>query len=353
VVGMSSPGERPRRRGGSVTIYDVAELAGVSPSTVSRALSKPGRISPPTEARIKVAAQQLNFRFNPMARALPTGRTHTIALVVADITNPVVFGIVRGAEGAAKAAGYTLIIAESQESGEAESEAIERILPSVDGLVLATTRLPSERIKEIAIQKPLVLINRDVDGVVGILPDIDSGVTQLLDHLASLGHRSVAYLAGPEASWISDRRFECMLDATERLGMGLVEIGPNLPTIDGGRVAMRRVTAARTTAVVAFNDLIAIGLMQAAAAEGLTVPGDLSVAGFDDIFGSELITPPLTTVRAQLVIAGERAVESLLAELASDGGDLAPPDNPLLATTLIVRDSTGSAAGVPHQGELS
>ncbi|KQP57937.1 hypothetical protein ASF51_02905 [Agreia sp. Leaf283] len=333
---------RPRRRSGAPTIYDVAELAGVSPSTVSRALSKPGRISATTEAKIRVAAEHLHFRFNPMARALPTGRTHTIALVVADITNPVVFGIVRGAESAAKADGYTLVIAESQESGDAESEAIERLMPSVDGIVLATTRLPSARIHEIAEQKPVVLINRAVEGIVGILPDIGSGVRELLTHLEELGHRSIAYLAGPETSWISDQRFECMLDATERLGIALVEIGPNAPTIEGGRAALRRVMASRTTAVIAFNDLIAIGLMQAAAAEGITVPHNLSVAGFDDIFGGELITPALTTVRAQLVTAGERAVESLLAELATTDSATQRPPNPLLTTTLVVRDSTSS-----------
>ncbi|SDY66469.1 transcriptional regulator, LacI family [Herbiconiux ginsengi] len=331
---------RQRRRGSAPTIYDIAELAGVNPSTVSRALSKPGRISAPTEAKIRRAAEQLHFRFNPMARALPTGRSNTIALIVADITNPVVFGIVRGAESAAKAQGYTLVITESQESGEAESEAIERILPSVDGIVLATTRLSSDRIREIAEQKPVVLINRAVEGIIGILPDIDSGVNELLDHLVGLGHRSIAYLAGPEASWISDQRFDRMLDATERLGVALVEISGNAPTIEGGRAALRRVIAARTTAVIAFNDLIAIGLMQAAMSEGIRVPQDLSVAGFDDIFGSELITPALTTVRAQLITAGERAVLNLLAELANDDSASGLPDNPLLTTTLVVRAST-------------
>ena len=329
---------RVRRRGGAATIYDIAELAGVNPSTVSRALSKPGRISATTEAKIRVAAEKLNFRFNPMARALPTGRSHTLALVVADITNPVVFGIVRGAEKAASAAGYTLVIAESQESGEAEAEAIERLMPSVDGVVMATSRLSNERIVDIASRKPVVLINRAVEGVAGVLPDVESGVSELLTHLTDLGHRSIAYVSGPATSWISDKRFEQMLEATGRLGFSLVEIGPNSPTIEGGRAALRRVLAARPTAVVAFNDLIAIGLMQAAAEKGLAVPDQLSVAGFDDIFGSELITPPLTTVRAQLVEAGERAIATLLSRLAGDDGDGVLP---LLATTLIVRGSTG------------
>jgi LacI family transcriptional regulator len=330
---------RIKRRGGAATIYDIAELAGVNPSTVSRALSKPGRISAKTEAKIRAAADRLDFQFNPMARALPTGRSHTLGLLVADITNPVIFGIVRGAEHAAAKAGYTLVIAESQESGEAEAQAISRLLPSVDGIVLATTRLADEKILALAERKPIVLINRHVDDVASVLSDVESGVIALMEHLASLGHTSIVYLSGPETSWISGRRWECMLEAADRLHVGVVEIGPNSPTIDGGRDVLRPVLAARATGAIAFNDLMAIGLMQAAAAAGVTVPGKLSVAGFDDIFGSELIVPPLTTVQAQLEVAGGRAVQSILSQLTNDGA--AGGDDSPLPTTLIVRGSTG------------
>jgi LacI family transcriptional regulator len=186
-----------RGRGGSApTIYDIARLADVNPSTVSRALSQPGRINAKTEARIRAAAEELNYRVNPIARALPTGRTSTIGLVVADITNPVVFGIVRGAERAAAEAGYTLIIAESQESGEREATTVERILPSVDGLVLATTRLGDAQIGQLAARKPTVVINREVAGLTSILPDVERGIGQLVDHLADLGHHSLAYPPG-------------------------------------------------------------------------------------------------------------------------------------------------------------
>ncbi|PPG33497.1 LacI family DNA-binding transcriptional regulator [Pseudoclavibacter sp. RFBB5] len=330
--------ERMNRRGGAATIYDIATLAEVSPSTVSRALSKPGRISAQTEARIRAAAQRLNFRFNPMARALPTGRSHTIAVVVADITNPVVFGIVRGAESAASAAGYTLVIAESQESGETESEVVERLLPSVDGMVLATTRLSDEAISRISGAKTVVLINRAVQGVDSVLPDVAAGVNELMQHLHKLGHRSVVFLGGPDTSWIGDRRWECMLQEAESLDMALVEIGPNPPTIEGGRDALRRVLAAHPSAVVAFNDLLAIGLMQAAAERGVAIPAELSVAGFDDIFGSELIVPALTTVRSQLIEAGELAVQNILARI--ENRELPPQDIGLLPTQLVVRGST-------------
>ncbi|MDP3950926.1 MAG: LacI family DNA-binding transcriptional regulator [Microbacterium sp.] len=332
---------RIRKRGGTATIYDIAELAGVNPSTVSRALSKPGRVSEKTEAKVRAAADRLDFHFNPMARALPTGRSHTMGLMVADITNPVIFGIVRGAEQTAAAAGYTLVIAESQESGDAEDEAISRLLPSVDGLILATTRLSNERISQLAERKPVVLINRLVEGVAGVLPDVEEGVRDLVGHLADAGHTSMAYLSGPETSWISARRWEVMLDAAERRGIALVEIGPQPPTIEGGRQALRRVQAARVTAVIAFNDLMAIGMIQAATTASIRVPDDLSIAGFDDIFGSELIVPALTTVRAQLQLAGERAVGKILEAL---GGTAEPAADEPLATTLVVRGSTGAVS---------
>jgi len=328
---------RIHARGGAATIYDIAELAGVNPSTVSRALGKPGRISAATEAKVRAAAERLDFRVNPMARALQTGKTKMIGLVLADITNPVVFGIVRGAEHAAAEVGYTLVIAESQESVENEANAIERLLPSVDGMVLATTRLSAHAIRDLAARKSLILINRSVDGLDSVLPDVDAGVAELLDHLAGLGHRSVAFLAGPDTSWASARRWAEVLSAAEQRDMAVVEIGPNAPTIDGGRDALRRVVASRVTAVIAYNDLMAIGLMQEAADHGILVPDQLSIAGFDDIFGSELITPTLTTVATDLAEAGSRAVRRLL-------GDDETADA-LLPTWLIVRGSTGPAAG--------
>jgi len=332
---------RIRDRGGAPTIYDIAELAGVNPSTVSRALGKPGRISAATAKKVEDAAARLDFRVNPMARALQTGKTRMLGLVVADITNPVVFDIVRGAEHEAAAAGYTLVIAESQESGENEAETVERLLPSVDGLVLATTRLPARSIDEIAQRKPVVLINRAVDGLDSVLPDVESGVEELVAHLADLGHRSLVYLAGPDSSWISARRWAAILAAAESRDIAIVEVGPNPPTIAGGRAALRRVIASRATALVAYNDLMAIGFMQEAAQQGIVVPEQISVAGFDDIFGSELIVPALTTVRTDLERAGRQAVSMTLRGVGGQTGPADPSGDGLLPTTLIVRGSTG------------
>ncbi len=324
------------------TIYDIAELAGVNPSTVSRALSKPGRLNPKTEKLIREAAKTLNYRVNPMARALPTGRTHTLGLIIADITNPMFFEVVRGAERAAALDGYTLILAESQESGEREAETAERVAPSVDGLILVTTRLEDDQIRALAAPRPLVVINRRVEGVASVVPQLEPGIEQALDHLKADGHRSVAFLAGPARSWMSTARWEELMARAVERGINIVEIGPGSPTLEGGRDALARVRASGVTAVIAYNDLMAIGLLRAAREEGLAVPGDLSIVGFDDIFGSDFTSPPLSTVRTPLGRVGELAVRRLLAQVDEEAAPAG--DGESLATEFVVRGSTGPAA---------
>ncbi|WP_150308179.1 LacI family DNA-binding transcriptional regulator [Planctomonas psychrotolerans] len=339
-------GVRANRRAKSApTIYDIARLAEVNPSTVSRALSQPGRINIKTEQRIRSAAKQLNYRLNPMARALPTGRTSTIGLLVADITNPMFFTAVRGAERAAAERGYTLVLAESQESGAREAEAAHRVLPSVDALILVVTRLSDEAILELADRKPLVVINRMIDGVSSLVPDVDRGIAQALNHLAELRHTAVAFVAGPETSWMSGARARSLRAQAPGRGMTIVEIGPGAPTLDGGRDALDRVLAADVTAVVAYNDLMAIGLMRAATAQGIAVPGQLSILGFDDIFGSDFTSPPLTTIRIPLGLAGDLAVRRALDMIDADAADTeySTPDEPPILTELVIRGSVGPA----------
>ena len=329
---------RPRRVSRSVaTIYDVARLAGVNPSTVSRALSIPGRINARTEKRIQDAAKELNYRLNPMARALPTGRTFTIGLLVADITNPMFFNVVRGAEREAADSGYTLILAESQESGQREAETAERLLPSIDGLILATTRLADDRITEFASRKPLVVLNRRLTGVDSVLPDLVPGIDEALAHLASIGHRSIVFLAGPKGSWMSFARWKVLSSRATARGLHIIAIGPGQPTIEGGRSALPKVIASGATAVIAYNDLMAIGLLTSAQESGWTIPAQLSIIGFDDIFGSDFTSPPLTTIRTPLAQLGARAVRRVLD--AIEEVETQPGTEPLV-TELVIRGST-------------
>jgi LacI family transcriptional regulator len=326
---------------GSATIYDIAKLAGVNPSTVSRALNKPGRINAITEAKIRQAAKALNYRVNPMARSLPTGRTKMLAVIVADITNPMFFDAVRGAEFAAANNGYTTLIAESQESSTNEATAVERIIPSVDGVVLATSRLSDEEIQELSQSKPVILMNRKVPGVMDVVPEVAPGIEQALAHLQALGHQHVAYVAGPANAWMSRHRWQLILDSAIAAGMKVVEIGPNAPTLEGGREAFKLVRAAGAGAVIAYNDLVAIGLIKEAQQQGLSLPQDLSVIGFDDIFGAELTTPALTTIKSPLQAAGELAVTNLMRLLDNESAIEQPSS---LATSLVLRESTAKPA---------
>ncbi|HEU0205171.1 MAG TPA: substrate-binding domain-containing protein [Pseudolysinimonas sp.] len=266
----------------------------------------------------------------------------TLALLLADITNPVVFGVVRGAERAAAAEGYTLVIAESQESGEAERAAALRIASSVDGVIFASSRLDTESLAELARIKPAVLINREAEGIASVVPDVDTGVIELVNHLRSLGHLDIGYVTGPTSSWIDRRRWDALQRHGSRVGLRPVEIPGGNPTVDGGASAFERVAASRVSAVIAFNDLMAIGLLRAAQEAGVRVPQQLSIAGFDDVFGSELTTPAITTIAAPLELAGAQAVDLLLAQISPElreGRALAPS-----STRLLVRASTGHLA---------
>jgi LacI family transcriptional regulator len=324
------------------TIYDIAKLAGVNPSTVSRALTSPGRLNAKTEAKIRAAAKELNYRANPFARALPTGRTKMIGLMIADITNPMFSNAVRGAEAMAMKYGYTLVIAESQESTIIEASALEKIQAAVDGLIMVTTRLSDEQIREINSQKPIVLMNRVVKGVEDVVPQNAPGIEEAIKHLASQGHKHIGFLSGPSNSWMSNERWKLLMKSALSHKMTIVEIGPNSPSIEGGKDALDRVIASGITAVVAYNDLVAIGLMRSAQERGYTIPADLSIIGFDNIFGSDFTSPPLTTIQMPLNEVGARAVEALLKSL---GEEIETGQYETLTTSLVTRESTEKAKG--------
>lgn len=325
----------------AATIYDIAKLAGVNPSTVSRALSNPGRINAATEAKVHAAAKELNYRVNPFARALPTGKTKMIALMVADITNPVFFKVVRGAEKVAAEHGYTLVVAESFESSKVEADSLQRILPTVDGVIFGTTRLADAEIYEANREKPVVLINRLVEGVADVVPNNEPGIAEAVAHLAALGHKHIGFLGGPTASWINTDRWNLLMKHAVDAGMTVVSIGPNLPTVEGGRDALDQVRASGVSAIITYNDLMGIGLLRAATAAGVQIPQQLSIIGFDNIFGSDFTSPPLTTIEMPLEVIGGNAVLALLKTF--EATDDAVPHGSNESTSLLVRGSTAEA----------
>jgi LacI family transcriptional regulator len=329
----------PGARRPASTIYDVAALAGVSPSAVSRALNKPGRINARTEQRIREAAATLGYRCNPIARALPTGRTSILALVLSDITNPVYFDLLRGVERVTAGLGYTLVVADARESAAVEWDTVQRLAAWVDGFVLAASRLRDARIRELAGRRPVVLVNRALTGVPGVVPDAGPGVRDAVDHLGSLGHRAIGYLAGPAASYMNRIRRRSLAEHATARGVAVVEIGSGQPTVEGGRAAAGRVLGEGVPAVVAYNDLMAMGLVAACRERGVDVPGRLSVVGFDDIFGADLMTPALSTVASPLGDGGGEAGRRLVAAVEGRPEPAVAP----LATRFVARGSTGPA----------
>ncbi len=294
-----------------------------------------------TRQHIYAVAENLGYRPNPLARALPSGRTTTLGLLVPDITNPFFFDVIRGAERQASAAGYTLILSDTEESPDVEARTIARLGRSVDGFVLASSRLTSAQIRELAADNVLALINREVEGVPGAIADNTDSTRQVVEHLVSLGHRRIAYLGGPRASWSNTQRWEALQASAQQQEVELTQLGPFPPAVVGGAAAADVAIGQGVTAVVAFNALLAIGTLRRFAERGKQVPGDISVVAYDDIFGADFCSPPLTTVAAPIQDAGRAAVDLLLGQLSTPNGE--GRRTVVLPSYLHIRESTGPA----------
>ncbi|CAA9307255.1 MAG: hypothetical protein AVDCRST_MAG61-1424 [uncultured Friedmanniella sp.] len=341
---MGSEEEAPTagRRGRSPSIYEVAAAAGVAPSTVSRALSRPGRVSFRTAEHVREVAARLGYRTDLRNRRIEGEPTSMLAMVVADITNPVFFGMIRGAERTAVHAGYTMVLVETQESEEFERGLLARVLPLVDGAILTSSRLSDSAIRSVAKATPLVVLNRLVDQVPSVASDNVRAVKKAVEHLVEAGHRSLSYLAGPDASWANGMRWRGLLEAAHELDIKVRQIGPLVPTMAGGRQAATAWLASPTTGVVAYNDLVAIGFIQGVQQAGLGVPGDVSVVGFDNIRDAELVQPALTTIATPLVSLGSAAVNHLL---ATSRVSTSRYSSFVLPARLVLRSSTGPVGG--------
>jgi LacI family transcriptional regulator len=322
------------------TIKDVARAAGVHMSTVSRTFSAPHLVSPETRGRIVAVAESLGYRPNPAARALITGRTHNIGLIVADIANPFFPPLIKAAESQARERGYNVFVADTDEDAAVEEQLVRALARQVDGILLCSPRMGNGLIERLGLEVPLVVVNRPVSGLPAVLMDVARGARLAVEHLAQLGHREIALLAGPRGSWAS-REIRRSAVATARLaGASLTVLGPNPPTQAAGVKAAEQVWRAGVSAVVTFNDLLAIGLLEGLEAVGVRVPDDLSVIGMDDIPQSSVTRPRLTTISTPTPAAGRTAVDMLL----QVGGQQSAAQV-TLQTELIVRGSTSPWPG--------
>ena len=255
----AAAGDAARRRPGGGR----RRLDRVARAVRSRSASTCGRGS-----TCRRSPGEMGYRPNRLAQALPTGRTRMLAVLVPDITNPHNFGLVRGAEAQARAAGSTLVIADTQAGPELEPAHLDRLASSVDGFVLAASRLPDAELQTLAGRSPVVLFNRRVDGLASLVTDSADGSRQIVEHLVALGHRSLAYLAGPSDNWSDAERWRALSEHAEAAGATIVRCGPFAPTLDGGPAAADVGLATGATALVAFNDLLAIGVLRRLARAG-------------------------------------------------------------------------------------
>lgn len=322
------------------TIRDVARAAGVSPATVSRALSSPDLVHPDTRARVETEARRLGYQPNRAAQGLITGRTGTIGLIVPDLSNPFFAGVVKGIQGAARARDYSVFIADTDEEPAVETEVVRALSKQVDGIVLASPRMSDEELSTLGLSTPVVLMNRRVGDLPSIVADNADAMRQALSHLSALGHHRVAYVAGPRTSWSNSERTKGLSEAAAEFSTDLVDVGNFPPQFVGGVAAADIVLASRATAVVAYNDLIAVGLLNRLGTRGIAVPDRISVVGCDDIPMSGMTHPALTTVAIPQHQAG-RASISLLMSLLTDGSVQTRQRE--LPTQLIVRATTGVA----------
>lgn len=318
------------------TIHDVARLAGVAPSTVSRAMTG-GIVSPSTRQAVLAAADRLGYRPNPQARGLVTGRTGTLGLVVPDLRNPFFADVAKGVSVRAHALGVQVFIADTDEDPRAESEAIRSLVGGSDGLVLCSPRTPDDELAALLGAQAIVTVHRRLPGLPSVTADLVGGTHQAVAHLKALGHTRIAYVHGPQASWADAQRTAGLTDeAPETL-----PFGPVAPTFDGGVAIADVVLASGATAVIAYNDLVALGVLHRLAARGVRVPDDLSIVGYDDVPAAAWVSPPLTTVNVPKGKAGIAAVDLMWRTLAASGGG--QPEQVELPTGLVVRGSTGIA----------
>lgn len=304
-----------------VTIGDVASAAGVSRSTVSRVLNGRPTVNPEIVRRVRATADRLQYSPSVAARSLSLGRTQTVALVVPDLANPAFQEVMHGLSAGTDRDGYRVLVADAGEDVEHELTTALEARRRCDALVLCSPRMPTANLRDLADRAaPMVVVNRDV-------PDVDSHVLAvdyaaatkaLVIHLWELGHRQLVYVRGPDDSAGNAERLAALDELRGQyaeLSLAYVDAGPRLTD---GHAAAEEVLATRATAAIAFNDLVAFGLLARLNEIGVDVPADISVAGFDDIEFARYAIPALTTMAIPYADLGRQAWERLRSSIAGE-----------------------------------
>jgi LacI family transcriptional regulator len=341
-----------------VTLRDVARRVGVHPSTVSRVLNPATRamVTDAIARRVTAAAESLGYHPNPIAYSLKTNRSLIVGVLIPDLTNPVFPPIIRGIEDVFAAAGYTAILANTDNDAERERIVLQKMIARrVDGLILATARRRDPVVAQCRAEDiPLVLINRSVDGggVPSVVNDDALGIRLVVAHMVALGHRRIAHIGGPLGLSTGFARRKAFVEAVRAHGLKpepKLMVACNAYSEEDGRRAFLELRARDRgfTAVVTANDLLALGCYDAVQELGLRVPEDVSVSGYNDMPYVDKLYPPLTTVRIPHYEMGTQAAKALLARLQNRD---AVVHSLMLKPELMVRGSTATARAAVKAG---
>jgi LacI family transcriptional regulator len=335
-----------KARSGGPDILQVAKLAGVSPSTVSRVTNGRATVDKKLAKKVWQAIEELGYSPNPQARALVSGRSRVLGLLISEITNPFFPELIQGFEDVAGENDFEVMVGSTNYNEERARIFIRRLAQrKVEGVAVMTFRAESGLLDELIEQDiPLVSVDVSIDAPRSLILEVDyaHGINQAVQHLAMLGHRRIGFASGPMPHLTNMKRKDAFLQAVKRIGLppkaAAVFLGDH--TFEGGTEAafyFLRLKS-RPTAIICSNDMMAVGVLRILAERGIKVPEDMSVVGFDDIHLSEFANPPLTTVRMSRQDLARAAFDGLMR--LREGKIPASLDPIRVATNLVVRQST-------------
>lgn len=320
------------------TIVEIARELGVAPSTVSRAFTAPRLLKPETVERIRAAAAECGYVPNVHARALSTGVPRTIGLIVPDIANPFFPPMIRGAQRTAEETGHTVLIADTDGDVARERRIIERLAAQSESLIIASSRLPAAQLTELTARRRVLFINRDEPETARILVSSRDALAQCTARLLELGHERFVYVGGPEGSWSDAERHGAVEESLADSGVRLESLRIPSGTYADTMAAGDRILASAPTAVIAFDDVIAHGVIDLLHERGVSVPTQVSVVGCDDTIA--LTTqPPLTSIALKAVDAARLAVRTVVEGQVSE---MLSPQRIALQGELVERATVGT-----------
>lgn len=335
----------------NVTIKDVARVAQVSVATVSRALNGHGNVAEDVRARVFAAAQQLRYTPHAAARSLSSRRTQTLGVVLPDLHGEFFSELMRGIDQVARCHRLHLLVSSYHGNPEEQGAALRAMRGRVDGLLVMSpiVAAPSLLSEDLEPSLPTVLVNSQpgLDGTAVLGVDNYGGAVAMVEHLVARGHRRIAFIAGPGDNFDAHERLRGYRDALARLLPGSHEwvVQGDFDEASGHRAGRELLAASpRPDAVFAANDMMALGCLFALAQAGVDIPGDIALAGFDDIPLARYVHPALTTMRVNIAELGARAARLLIAQVAGE----AAGETSVIATELIVRESSGSSHPPPR-----